>query len=352
MKKEFCALIMAGGKGTRFWPKSTEEKPKQFLNLIEERTMLQMTVDRVKKIIPIEKIFIVTCSKYTKLVEEQIPKLPKKNIIVEPIGRNTAPCILLASLYIKQIYEDAIITVLPSDHIISKEEDFCEVLNDANQYLKQNTDAIVTIGIKPDRPETAYGYIKTTKDIVKINNNQMIKVERFEEKPDLEKAQKYLESKEYLWNAGMFIFNVNYILKELEKNCNYTYQILQQLPNIYDENYQKILNETYAECENISIDYAVMEKSNNIYVIPSDFGWDDIGNWQSIQRYLAPDDYDNIIKGNAKVYNSRNNIIYAGDKKIILQDIENIFCIESNDIIIIGKKNNISETYKIREKEQ
>lgn len=352
MEKAFCALIMAGGKGTRFWPKSTEEKPKQFLSLIEEKTMLQMTVDRVKKIIPIEKIFIVTCSRYVTLVKGQIPILPKRNIIVEPVGRNTAPCILLASLYIKQIYKDANITVLPSDHIISKEEEFQKTLSDANQYLNCDNNAIITIGIKPDRPETAYGYIKTTKNSIKINDTQMIKVERFEEKPNMEKAQNYLESKEYLWNAGMFIFNVNYILKELEKNCNYTYKILRQLPNIYDKNYNEVLEKIYSQCENISIDYAVMEKTKNIYVIPSDFGWDDIGSWQSIQRYIPIDKYDNIIKGDVEIYNARNNIVYTEDKKVILLDVENIFCIETETTIVIGKKNNISEVYRIRKEGQ
>lgn len=347
MKKEFCVLIMAGGKGTRFWPKSTEEKPKQFINLIEDRTMIQLTVDRIKKLVPIEKIFISTGEKYIDLVKEQLPDLPEKNIIIEPEGRNTAPCILLASLYIKQIYDDCNIAVLPSDHLIKNEIEFLNILKKANDFVEKNKESIVTIGITPDRPETGYGYIKYNK----IEKNEVVKVDRFVEKPDLEKAKKYLESKEYLWNAGMFIFNVNYMLKELENNYNKTFKLLQQLPSIYDENYDKILKDIYPESENISIDYAVMEKSKNIYVIPSNFGWDDIGTWKALERYVEKDDKDNLIKGQASIYNSSNNVLYSGEKKIVVIGLDNIFCIESDDMIVIGPKEKMEELKNYREKE-
>ena len=347
MKEKFCVLIMAGGKGTRFWPKSTEEKPKQFINLIEDRTMIQLTVDRMKKLVPIEKIFISTGEKYIDLVKEQLPDLPEKNIIVEPVGRNTAPCILLASLYIKQIYDDCNIAVLPSDHLIKNEIEFLEILKKANDFVDKNKESIVTIGITPDRPETGYGYIKYNK----IGKNEVVKVDRFVEKPNLEKAKKYLESKEYLWNAGMFIFNVDYMLKELENNYNKTFKLLQQLPSIYDDNYGKILNEIYPESENISIDYAVMEKSRNIYVIPSNFGWDDIGTWKSLERYIEKDEKDNLIKGQASIYDSSNNVLYSGDKKIVVIGLDNIFCIESDDLIVVGPKEKIEELKNYREKE-
>ena len=186
-----CALIMAGGKGTRFWPKSTENMPKQFLNLIDDKTMIQLTYERLLKIIPSERIFVVTGKKYKKLTEEQLDTLPSRNIIVEPTGRNTAPCILLACTYIKQIYEDATIAVLPSDHAIANNNEFCRILKTAENYIEnQNKNAIVTIGITPNRPETGYGYIKYEK-----SNNEVIKVERFVEKPDLETAKRYLEER-------------------------------------------------------------------------------------------------------------------------------------------------------------
>lgn len=347
MNQEFCVLIMAGGRGTRFWPKSTEEKPKQFINLIEERTMIQLTVDRVRNILPIEKIFIATGEKYINLVKEQIPDLPDKNIIVEPIGRNTAPCILLASLYIKQIYNDCNIAVLPSDHLIKNEKIFLETIKIANDFVRNNNQSIVTIGITPDRPETGYGYIKYNK----TEKNTVVKVDRFVEKPNLEKAKEYLDSKEYLWNAGMFIFNVDYMLKELENNYNNTYKLMQQVPNIHDESYNKILNEIYPECESISIDYAVMEKSKNIYVIPADFGWDDIGTWKALERYIDKDENQNLIKGQASIYNSSNNILYSENKKIVVIDIDDIFCVESEDKIVIGKKDSMEKLVNYREKE-
>ena len=344
MKEEFCILIMAGGKGTRFWPKSTEEKPKQFINLLEERTMIQLTIDRIRNILPIEKIFVATGEKYIGLLKEQIPDLPDKNIIVEPVGRNTAPCILLASLYIRQIYNDCNIAVLPSDQLIKDEKGFLDTLKIANDFVSDNDEAIVTIGITPDRPETGYGYIKYDKS----DKNAVVKVDRFVEKPDLEKAKQYLESKEYLWNAGMFIFNVKYMLKELENNYNKTFKLLQQLPSIYDENYGKILNEIYPESENISIDYAVMEKSKNIYVISSNFGWDDIGTWKSLERYIEKDENDNISKGNIEFSNSTNCIAYGDNKRVILIDVDDLYVIEGKDTIIVCKKNNIDKAKSFR----
>lgn len=193
-----CALIMAGGKGTRFWPKSTEDMPKQFLNLIDEKTMIQLTYERLLKIIPSDRIFVITGEKYKELVEKQLNTLPKKNIIIEPTGRNTAPCILLACMYIKQIYEDASIAVLPSDHAIGNNDEFCRILQTACNYVEnENRNAIVTIGITPDRPETGYGYIKYEK-----SNEDVIKVERFVEKPDLDTAKRYLNERKLPMECG------------------------------------------------------------------------------------------------------------------------------------------------------
>lgn len=348
MTKEFCTLIMAGGKGTRFWPKSTEEKPKQFLKLIGEKTMIQMTVDRVKKVMSIEKIFIVTCSKYVNLVKEQIPDLPEKNIIIEPIGRNTAPCVLLALLYIKQIYNNANIAVLSSDANINNENEFCKILTDANDALNTNIDGIITIGIRPNRPETGYGYIECSNNVNYINGRGIVKVNRFVEKPNIEKAQEYIDKGNYLWNAGMFIFDGDYMLKQLEENLNKEYNFLNSLPSIYSESYMDMLNEKYRECESISIDYAVMEKNADIYVIPSDFGWDDVGTWNSIERYINKDKYNNVIVGNSEIFNSSNCVIYGDKKKVILIDMEDIFFVEGEDAIVISKKQSMEKVKNFR----
>ena len=258
-------------------------------------------------------------------------------------GRNTAPCILLASLYIRQIYEEATIAAIPSDHAIENNEEFCKILQMADKYVEEeNKDAIVTIGITPNRPETGYGYIKYEK-----SNDKVIKVERFVEKPDLETAKKYLADGNYLWNAGMFIFNVNNMLKELKQNYS-GHEVLEKLPTINDTSYEETLNKIYSECESISIDYAVMEKSKNIYVIPGNFGWDDIGSWVSLLRYIKPDEMQNFIKGNVSSYDSKNNIVYAGDKKVILLNAEDIFCIDTDGVLVIGNRNSLAKIHELR----
>ena len=339
----FCALIMAGGKGTRFWPKSTEDMPKQFLKLIDEKTMIQLTYERLLKTIPETRIFVITGKKYKDIVKRQLSSLPEKNIIIEPEGRNTAPCILLACSYIKQIYEDATIAVLPSDQAIRSNDEFVNILNTAKNYVEnEKREAIVTIGITPNRPETGYGYIKFNK-----TEDKVIKVERFVEKPNLETAKEYLSSGEYLWNAGMFIFDVNNMLDELKQNYS-SFNTLNNLPEIENPNYIEELERLYPQCESISIDYAVMEKSKNIYVIPGNFGWDDIGTWNSLERYKEKDESDNILTGNIKNYNSKNNIVYAGDKKVILLDAENIFCIDTDEVLVIGNKDSISKVHELR----
>lgn len=344
MKKTQCALIMAGGRGTRFWPKSTEKKPKQFLNLIGDKTMIQLTIDRITKLIPIENVFVCTSSEYKNLVREQLPTLNERNIIIEPLGMNTAPCILLSAMYINQIYNDANLVVLPSDHIINNDEKFIDVLLEGMKFIEENI-GIVTIGIVPNRPETGYGYIK----VKKIEKN-LIPVEKFVEKPDIDHALEYLKTQKYLWNAGMFLFNTNYIINEYKYLVPEMYNILKKVPNIKDCNYFDVLNKIYPLCEKISFDYAIMEKTRHAYVIPSELGWDDIGTWNSIERYLEKDENKNIIKGNIILEQCNNCIVYGNDKKIILLNVNDIFCIDSDDLIVIGNREKINEIINYRNK--
>ena len=340
-----CALIMAGGVGSRFWPQSTPENPKQFLSLVSEKAMIQMTYDRMKKIVPKEKIFIVTNYNYVDKVKEQIPEIKDINIITEPCSRNTAPCILLSTIYIKNIYKNANIVCVSSDSHIENENKFIDDIVLANEFVTKKQEAIVTIGIKPTRPETNYGYIK-----YEHSDGKVLKVSKFVEKPDLELAKKYYESKEYLWNAGMFIFNAESILKEFENNLPKEYNLLINLPENINSEYYKFLNENYEKCEKISIDYAVMEKSNNVYTIPTEIGWDDIGTWNSVERYIPKDERDNVLKGNIEAIDSNNNIVYANNKKVVLLDVENIFCIDSDDVIIVGKKESLNKVHTLKDK--
>ena len=339
-----CVLIMAGGIGSRFWPQSTEERPKQFLKLLGNKSMIQMTYDRMKKIVSEENIFIVTNYSYIDLIKEQIPSIKDLNIITEPCSKNTAPCILLSSLYIKNIYGEANVICVSSDSYIGKEDEFIKKIKLANDFITNKKEAIVTIGIKPTRAETAYGYIKYNKE-----DSVPSKVLQFVEKPSLPVAKEYFQSGDYLWNAGMFIFNNIMMLNEIKNNLPLEYDLLKDLPNIEDDNYNLFLYENYSKCTKISIDYAIMEKSSNVYAIPSDINWDDVGSWKALERYTPKDVDGNIIKGDVKSINSHDNVIYGNGKKIILSNIDGIYCIDSDSVIIIGKKDEIGNVHTFKD---
>ena len=344
------ALIMAGGRGTRFWPASTDEHPKQFLNLIGERTIIQETVHRLLPLIDIDHIFICTGVKYKDICLEQLPDLPKRNIIVEPMGRNTAPCILLSALYIKQIYGDSNVIVLPSDHLINNEPEFLSVLSDANKFVSSKKESIITIGIMPDRPETGYGYINFMDTINTVNSHEIKKVNRFVEKPNAEVAQSYLDDGHYLWNAGMFMFNVDFMTSEYEKYATDTYKTLTSLPAIDAADYMEELDAKYATCESISVDFAIMEKTDSLCVIPADFGWDDIGSWKALERYLAEDEMKNILKGNVRAFSASNNLVFSKNKEVILFDADDLFIIETDECIVVGKRESLEKVHELRTK--
>lgn len=344
------ALIMAGGRGTRFWPASTENKPKQFLSLITENTMLQESVRRLLPFIDIEHIFICTGANYKSLCLEQLPELPERNIIVEPTGRNTAPCILLSILYIDQIYPDSNIIVLPSDAMVSNELEQLAVIKDAEAYIT-GKDGIITIGITPDRPETGYGYIQFA-DKSEVSGAHEIKmVDSFKEKPDVETAKKYVADGHYLWNAGMFMFGAEFMKSQYELYAKGIYDILTSLPKIADSNYMQELEKKYILCEAISVDFAIMEKTDNLYVVPADFGWDDVGSWMALGRYLKQDKFGNITKGEVVTNNSNNNTVFTTTKPVILLDVDDLFIIETEERIVVGKKSSLNKVHELRSKQ-
>ena len=344
-----CALIMAGGKGTRFWPLSTEEKPKQFLNLIGEETMIQMTVNRITPIIPIERVFVCTGEMYIDLLKEQLPNLPERNIIVEPQGRNTAPCIALSALVIKKYYEDANMVVLPSDHLISDEDKFRDIIKSADEFINENKEAIVTLGMEPTRAETGYGYIRYSKDENSLNDHKVIKVDAFVEKPNKQRAEQYIKEGNYLWNGGMFLWSAQNILNQIEKYSNSTYEALKDIETVDNEEIQELINNNYYKTEAISIDYAVMEKSDSIYVVPSRFGWDDVGSWEALDRYREKDDKGNILVGNAKVIDSHGNLVISSSHDIVVEGLKDIYVIENDGKILVGHKSNISNVKELKE---
>ena len=341
------ALIMAGGRGERFWPKSRKNLPKQFLSLTDDgKTMIQLTVERILPLVKLEDIFIATNKTYRELVLEQIPGLPEENILCEPIGRNTAPCIGLGAIHIAQKYDDAIMFVLPSDHLIKFTNMFLKTLETGADVAENNTN-LVTIGITPDYPETGYGYIKFDP---RRTEGQAYAVERFVEKPSLEVAKEYLSTEEYLWNSGMFIWKVSSILKNMQKFMPDTYESLIKIKEAIGTPQQdSILEKEFYNMQSQSIDYGIMEKADNIYILPGTFGWDDVGSWLAVERIKKTNEFGNAVAGNIITVNTHNCII-QGDKKLFaIVGMEDTIVVDTKDATLICAKDSAGDIKKVTE---
>ena len=340
-------VIMAGGVGSRFWPLSTPEYPKQFIDILGcGRTLIQLTVDRFKGVAPIENFWVVTNAKYVDIVKSQIPGIPEGHILAEPEARNTAPCIAWACWKIKAEDANANIVVTPSDAVVMNPEEFRRVIKNALDFTA-DSNVIVTIGIKPSRPETGYGYVQFAEPV----NGEINKVVVFKEKPNLETAKEYLADGHYLWNAGIFVWNVKTIVEAITK---YNYQIaglMTRIAKSFGSNEEKqVVEGLFPLCEKISIDYAVMEpasKDGLVYTHPADFGWSDLGNWASLHDKLTKDENKNGTVGNVKLYECSNCVVHAEDaKKVVLQGLEGYIMSEKNGQILVCKR---SEEQRIRE---
>ena len=345
MKK--TALIMAGGRGERFWPKSRQSMPKQFLSLTDDgKTMIQLTVERILSLVGIEDIYVVTNASYKELVQEQLPGLPEKNILCEPVGRNTAPCIGLGAMHIAKKYDDAVMFVLPSDHLIKYNSIFISTLNDAAQVAEMGKN-LVTMGITPDYPETGYGYIKFCPD---KTLGRAFEVERFVEKPDLETAKAYLTTEQYLWNSGMFIWKVSTILENLEEYLPEMYQGLCRIGTaIGTEDEQKVLEEEFCAFKSESIDYGIMEKAKNIYILSGSFGWDDVGSWLAVGRIKKSNEFGNVISGNAVTVDTKNTIIQGGSKLIATVGLEDMIIVDTEDALLVCDAKDAGNIKKVLE---
>lgn len=341
------ALIMAGGRGERFWPKSRRSLPKQFLEITDDgKTMIQLTVERISPIVNMEDIFIATNKDYKKLVLDQLPDIPEENILCEPVGRNTAPCIGLGAMHITSKYEDALMLVLPSDHQIKFNKMYLTALKDACQVAEKDEN-LVTIGIMPDYPETGYGYIK-------FNTHEMegraYKVERFVEKPSLEVAKEYLATEEYLWNSGMFIWKVSSILKNMKKLMPETYIGLERIKSaIGTENQEVVLEQEFVKMESQSIDYGIMEKAENIYILPGMFGWDDVGSWLALERIKKTNELGNVVDGNIITIDTQNCIIQGTKKLIATVGMKDMIVVDTEDATLICAKDSTGSIKKVLE---
>lgn len=341
------ALIMAGGRGERFWPKSRKNMPKQFLSLTDDgKTMVQLTVERILPIVELEDIYIATNKDYKSLVVEQIPGIPEENIICEPIGRNTAPCIGLGAMHISTKYKDAIMLVLPSDHLIKYNGMFVNTLNEACE-IAETDENLITIGITPDYPETGYGYIKFNSEIIE---KRAFAVDCFVEKPTLEVAKEYLASEEYLWNSGMFVWKVSSILNNFKKYMSDTFKGLELIKNaLHTSDETSVLVKEFSSFMSESIDYGIMEKAENIFILPGTFGWDDVGSWLAVERIKKSNELGNVVNGNIITIDSKNCIIEGSKKLIATVGIENLIIVDTEDATLICDKDSAGDIKKILE---
>lgn len=340
MNKNNYAVIMAGGIGSRFWPMSKSSSPKQFLDILGVgETLIQQTFRRLQKICPTENILIVTNVNYKDLCLKQLPDIIESNILCEPVMRNTAPCVAYAAFKIQALNEEANMIVAASDHIITNEAEFIKVSKECLNIVKEE-DILITLGMNPSRPETGYGYIQFSEE--KLESNKVIrKVKTFSEKPNQELALNFLDSGDFLWNSGIFIWNVKTIILACRKYLRDMYDIFDAGKNFYNTlEEKKYIDRVFSGCKNISVDYGILEKSDNVYVYQSDFGWSDLGTWSALYAYSDIDKFKNVVKGdNVRLYNARENIIYMPDGKlVVIQGLNGYIVVENEDTLLICKK--------------
>lgn len=342
-------VIMAGGVGSRFWPMSTPERPKQFIDVLGcGRTLIQLTMDRFKGVCPPENVWVVTSEGYASIVHEQLPEIPVQNILKEPCRRNTAPCVAYVSWRIKKINPKANIVVAASDHIVMDVPEFQRVISSALDFTSKS-DAIVTLGMKPNRPETGYGYIQADLSLSSERNKEIYRVDSFKEKPDLQTAKKYISKNNYFWNSGIFIWNVSTIVNAFRVYQPSIAAIFEGMMSVYGtEKEQAVVNEEFPKCESISVDYAIMENVDEIYVFPASFGWSDLGTWGSLHEQTPHDTYGNACIGdNIKVYDTRNCMIHVTqEKKVVVQGLDGFIIAEKDDTLLICR---LSEEQRIKQ---
>jgi mannose-1-phosphate guanylyltransferase len=333
-------IIMAGGVGSRFWPLSRREKPKQFLDILGTgETLIQQTYRRFKSTCPEKNIFVVTSAVHKDLVVEQLGIDPE-NVLAEPFRRNTAPCLAYGTFRIYKENPDAIIVVTPADHLIIKEDKFSRTIEESLEFVKEN-DALLTLGIKPDRPETGYGYIQADRKKPVKGYDNLLKVKTFTEKPDIELAKLFIQSGDFYWNSGIFIWNIKAILSAFQKYMPDMYTAFDEGKKLFGTKQEKsFIGRTYTECKSISIDYGIMEKANNVYVMCTDIGWSDLGTWSSLYEHSLLDKKGNsIVSGNIFSYDNKGNIFnISPDKVAVIQGLKDYIVVDSDDVLLIVRK--------------
>jgi mannose-1-phosphate guanylyltransferase len=333
-------IIMAGGVGSRFWPLSRTEKPKQFLDILGNgETLIQQTFRRFKASCPKQNIFVVTSAEHKDIVVEQL-KIDPANVLAEPFRRNTAPCIAYGTFRIMKENPDALIVVTPADHLIEKEDAFCKVIQKGMDFVKEN-DVLLTLGIKPDRPETGYGYIQANRKKPVKGYDNLMRVKTFTEKPDADLASKFIQSGDFYWNSGIFIWNIKTIMAAFEKYMPDVFVAFDEGKKLFGTRQEKnFIARTYAECRSISIDYGIMEKADNVYVMCTDIGWSDLGTWSSLYEHSVSGKKENaVLGGNIFSYDNKGNIFNISSGKVaVIQGLKDYIVIETDDVLLIVSK--------------
>jgi mannose-1-phosphate guanylyltransferase len=340
------AVIMAGGVGTRFWPRSRTVRPKQLLNIFGEKTMIQHTAERVQPLVAPENIYVVTNIQQAAAVGRQLPQVESRNILVEPVGRNTAPCIGLAALHILDKDPDGIMAVLAADHLIKPVDKFCDDIRFAADTAVA-TGACVTLGIVPTRPETGYGYIQFLDQFVG-NGRKAYRVKTFAEKPNLETAKQFLASGDFLWNSGMFIWKAVTIINLIEEFLPELYEGLMEIKDaLHKPKYDEVVARVYRSIKGISIDYGVMEKTEEVYVIKSDFEWNDVGSWEEVYQLSEKDSAGNALTGGHLLADTTNSLVYSPDKPVALVGVHDLIVVNTEDALLICRRDQAQDVKKI-----
>jgi len=343
------AVIMAGGKGSRFWPRSREKMPKHLLDIQGERTIIRETVDRIRPLVPPERTLIVTGRSHAAELIRQLPEIPAENILIEPVGRNTAPCIGLAALHIQKRVPDAVMLVLTSDHRIGNENAFRRVMAAAGRAASGG-DALITIGIRPTGPETGYGYIEQGDLFATGEEEKIYRVRSIREKPSLEQAREFLRQGRFLWNSGMFVWKASTILKAIDRFLPELHEGLLQIREaLGTEREEEIVGEVYSAQKAVSIDYGVMEKAEDVLVVPGDFDWSDLGSWDALWEVSGKDENGNAVRGSFIGIDTGNSLVHSPGKLVALVGVRDLLVVDTDDALLICRRGRSQDVRKVVE---
>jgi len=346
---QLYAVIMAGGQGTRFWPRSRRQRPKQLLNILGAQTMIEQTVARISPLIPPERIVVVAGEAHRDQLLAALSHLPVENFLFEPVGRNTAACVTWAALWLRQRAPEAVMAVLPADHVMRDEAEFRQILATA-AAVAQTSSRLVTIGIQPTHPETGYGYIRVGADRLQVEGRDVFRVERFVEKPSRDKAEQFVAERRYLWNSGMFIWRVDSILHEIQRYLPQLASELQPVGTAQAADQQAaIIADVYPRLEATSIDVGVMERAQDVWVVPGSFGWSDVGSWRALSEILPADSQGNVVVGAHRGLETSDCLIYSPNKLVATIGLANLVVIETDDVLLICPKTRDQDVRKLVE---